>query len=349
MNARKGGGLLLGVAVSGVFLWLVLRALSFQEFLAAVRSADIRWMLAGLGFLGLGYACRIWRWRLMLASCNASLTWGRCSAPFMASVAANNVLPFRAGDVLRATAFSSWLGVPAARVLATLLVERLLDLLSVTAALAVALGLFGAGRAGAQSLFGWGAGAFALIACAVALVLLFSRLLEAPVLRVVRALPNRVAGFSERLEVWVRHLFDTLSALSERSRMATMMSWSFLAWASEACVFYAVARALPDMSAPVAAWAAMPAGALSTMLPLTPGYIGTFHYFVMQAAQALGNPEVAAAAFAFLVHLAFFIPTSLWGGVGFLYWMIARQMSDNLTTNCTGEDLDQSLRKKKPT
>jgi len=240
---------------------------------------------------------------------------------------------------LRGVAFSKWLGVPTARVVTTLLVERLLDLLSVIVALAVALSLFSAGRTGAQSLFGWGAGFFALLACAVALVLLFSSLLEAPILRFVRALPGRAGKLSENLEAQVRHVFDTLSSLAERSRMVTMMFWSFLAWASEACVFYAVARALPDMSAPMAAWVAMPAGALSTMLPLTPGYIGTFHYFVMQAAQSLGNPEVAAAAFAFLVHFAVIIPTSLWGGISFVYWIFARKMSDNLMKNRTGRDL----------
>ncbi|MEM1344509.1 MAG: lysylphosphatidylglycerol synthase transmembrane domain-containing protein [Pseudomonadota bacterium] len=324
MNRRKALSLALGTAVSGVFLWMIFRALPLQDFLAAVARADLRWMLAGLAFFALGYACRIWRWRLMLAQYNARLSWGRCSVPFMVSIAANNVLPFRAGDVLRGVGFSAWLGVPTARVLATLLVERLLDLLSLIVALAVALTLFSGADTGVQSLLGLSASVFAAAGCAVAFVLLFPRVFEPPILWLLRALPARAAGLSQKLQTQVRHVFHTLSSLAEPLRMAVMMLWSFLAWTFEACVFFAVARALPDITAPVAAWVAMPVGTLSTMLPSTPGYIGTFHYFVLQAAQALGNPEIAAAAFAFLVHFALFIPATLWGGTSFVYWIFTR-------------------------
>lgn len=326
MNIRKGLGLAFGFAVSGLFIWLIFRALPVESFLEALHSARWPWILAGLGCFVLGYVCRIRRWWLMLVPYNASLGWGRCAVPFMASIAANNVLPFRAGDVLRGVAFSRWLGVPTARVLATLLVERLLDLLSLILALAVALWLIGAGRTGVQSLFGWSAWAVALVGVVVAVGLLCPRLFEGPLRRMVRAVPGRGGALAARLDAQAADVFQTLAAQARRGRIAVLMVWSALAWAFEACVFYAIARALPDITAPVAAWVAMPVGTLSTMLPSTPGYIGTFHYFVMQAAEALGNPEGAAAAFAVLVHLALFIPATLWGGVCFVYWMLARQM-----------------------
>lgn len=322
MKVRKLFGLALGVTISGAFLWLIFRSIPIKDILAVVRRAEAVWLLAGLGFFILGYASRIWRWRLMLASYNAALGWGRCSVPFMASIAANNVLPFRAGDVLRGVAFSGWLGVPTARVLATLLVERLLDMLCLIIALAVVLGLFSSGGAGIQALFGWSAWFFALAAGAIALILLFPRVFEPPVLWLVRAPGRRAGKFSHQLEVQVQDVFQTLSALATRARMATMIFWSFLAWTFEACVFYATARALPDIAAPVAAWVAMPVGTLSTMLPSTPGYIGTFHYFVMKTAELLGNPEVAAVAFALLVHLMLYIPATLWGGASVVYWII---------------------------
>lgn len=66
----------------------------------------------------------------MLAVHNREIAWSRSAVPFMTSIAANNLLPSRTGDALRAVAFSGCLGVPAARVLATVLAERLMDLLS---------------------------------------------------------------------------------------------------------------------------------------------------------------------------------------------------------------------------
>ena len=103
-----------------------------------------------------------------------------------------------------------------------------------------------------------------------------------------------------------------------------LMLWSLLVWGFEACVFYAIAMALPDITVPVAAFLAMPVGTLSTMLPSTPGYIGTFHYFVTQATSAVGNPEIAAVAFAFLVHLALYIPVTLCGAASFVWWILNR-------------------------
>ena len=332
MTIRKALSLGFGFAVSCVFFWLVFRALPFQAFLEALKRADVFWIMIGLGCFALGYACRIWRWRLMLSSFNEHLSWRRCSVPFMVSIAANNVLPFRAGDVLRGVAFSKWLGVSTARVLATLLVEKLLDLLSLILALAVALNVFSLGGSGLQALLAWSSWAVAAVACAIALILLFPRVFEPAILWMVGTLPGRNGGLAEKLSASVRDVFATLASLAERTRMAMMIGWSFLAWAFEAGVFYAIARALPDITEPIAAWDAMPVGTLSTMLPSTPGYIGTFHYFVMQAAEALGNPNVAAAAFAFLVHLTLFIPATLWGCLCFVYWVFTRNQPSNAFT-----------------
>lgn len=322
MSARKAIGLVLGATISAGFLWLIFRSLPFAELVSAMAQADPAWLSVALGCFALGYACRIWRWRLMLVHINPVLTWRRCSVPLMVSIAANNVLPFRAGDVLRGVAFSGWLGVPAARVLATLLVERLLDLLALIAALGLALYIFGTEQADLASFFGGSAFAVGGLAGLVGLILLFPGIFE-PLFRwMLRALPMR--GLAAKLERQIDHVFHTLATLAARARMAKLIVWSFVAWAFEAGVFYAIARSLPDITAPVAAWVAMPVGTLSTLLPSTPGYVGTFHYFVIQAAEALGNPAVAAAAFAFLVHLSLLIPATLWGGVSFGIWMYSR-------------------------
>jgi glycosyltransferase 2 family protein len=325
MNARKFVSLILGFVVSGVFLWTIFRALPFLDFLQAIQSANSKWILIGVTFFVMGYACRIWRWCLMLSHYNKALSWGRCSVPFMVSIAANNVLPFRAGDVLRGVAFSKWLGVPTARVCATLLVERLLDLLSLILAFSITLNLFSSGQSGMQTIFGWSAWTFAMVAGAIALILLFPHFFKPMVHRVLGALPSQDDGLSTKISAQADHVFQTLASLTKFTQMATLMIWSFLAWVFEACVFYSIARALPGITSPVAAWLAMPVGTLSTMLPSTPGYIGTFHYFVIQVTETLGNPEFAAAAFAFIVHLTLFIPTTLWGGICFIYWIFKRQ------------------------
>lgn len=323
MSIRKTISLGFGFAVSIAFLWLIAQSLSIDDFLAALGGARPFWIFVAFSCFVLGYCCRIWRWRMMLMLYNPSLSWRRCSMPFMISIAANNVLPFRAGDVLRGVAFSKSIGVPTAQVLATLLVERLLDLLMLIMALGLVLIAFRAYSAGVLILFNVSAGGFLLFALFVFLALFFPRFSRMPFRWLFSKNPFQNNRLFQKLEKQVDLIFQALSDLADRSRMAKLMLWSVFAWLFEAGLFFAVARGLSSVSVPEAAWVAMPIGTLSTMLPSTPGYVGTFHYFVMKVFEGFGNTEASAVAFAFLVHLTLFVPATLWGGISFVYWNVA--------------------------
>lgn len=313
----------LGFVVSAFFVWLTLRSIPFGDILAALGAVDLRWMALAFVFFAVGYTCRIERWRRMLAPHAPGLSWRRSAVPFMASIAANNLLPFRAGDALRSVAFSSWLGVPTARVLATLLAERLMDLLTLLLALSLAIAVLGSGN-GLEALLGWSAWFFGAAVLLVALVVLLPRLFEPPVTLMLRGLERLAPKAAAALGAQVERVFDTLEVLASRGQVSTLLGLSVLAWGFEGCMFYAVARALPDLAQPVAALLAMPVGSLSTMIPSTPGYFGTFHYFAMHAMQSQDNSEAASAAFAFLVHFTLYVPVTVTGSICFCYWMHLR-------------------------
>ncbi|HSC81948.1 MAG TPA: lysylphosphatidylglycerol synthase domain-containing protein, partial [Chitinolyticbacter sp.] len=58
----------------------------------------------------------------------------------------------------------------------------------------------------------------------------------------------------------------------------------------------------------------LPVGTLATLIPSTPGYVGTFDYFTVRAMTALGNGQVVATAYALLVHALLWLPPTLAGG-----------------------------------
>ena len=91
----------IGIAIAAFFVWLILKNIDLNELAASFRQAKLAYIGAAVVVFFVGYACRIQRWRLMLTQENTQLRWSQCAGPFMASVAANNVLPFRAGDLLR--------------------------------------------------------------------------------------------------------------------------------------------------------------------------------------------------------------------------------------------------------
>lgn len=310
MNKYLRSGL--GILCAVTFLVLALWQISYQALAEAIVNTKFIFVLLSALMFAVGYACRIERWRLMLVHENPGLGFRRCAGPLMASFAANNVLPFRAGDLLRAFGFNAQLGVSAATSLTTLVVERLLDLLMVVLFLGLALAGFGMA---ASAFVGYSGGLLLLAGAALLALLLFPTLFR-PVLSAfcqrLAPLAPRLAG---RLQEQLDRIFATLAYTSSGATMPRLIIWSFLAWLAEGFVFWFAALALPAVSNPMAAWLAVSVGTLATVIPSTPGYVGTFDYFTAQAMAALGNTPAASAAFAFLVHAVLWVPSTLVGGL----------------------------------
>lgn len=311
----------IGLIVSLAFTWLVVRDLDLQAFWAAMADASMLWISIATAFFFAGYACRVQRWRLMLSDSNPTIGFWRSAIPLFASIAANNVLPFRAGDALRAIAFSRWLRVSTSRVLATLLVERLLDLLSLLIFAALLLSLLAQDLEGAWAALGVGGNLLAAIAIVVLVVLLRPRLFSGPAHFMARLVRRYSTGSGDRLDGIVTRMFDTLAEQARGARMVRLMIWSAFAWALEGCIFYATARALPGITEMAGAVMAFPVATLATLLPSTPGYVGTFDFFAIQMAELAGNPPAAAAAFAVLVHMILWLAATVTGGICLLIWI----------------------------
>jgi uncharacterized protein (TIRG00374 family) len=256
-----------------------------------------------------GYGCRVARWRMMLAAHNGELRWRDCAGPLFASVAANNVLPFRMGDIIRSFGFCKQLGVSQGVSITTLFVERLLDLLMVLLFLAGALAVFPGGE-----LVRWSGLAPVLGVAALSLLLMHPALFEYLADVAARLLRRLAPHFGELLTREVHRSVETIAHVSSARTMAVLIVWSFLAWACEGLVFWFCACALPALDAPSGAWLALPVGTLSTIIPSAPGFIGTFDFFVAQAMTQSGNDPAASAAFAVLVHLMLWIPATVLGG-----------------------------------
>jgi uncharacterized protein (TIRG00374 family) len=308
----------LGIAFATLFVWLIARRVERDSLAQAFTGARLGWIAAALLAFCAGYFCRIERWRSMLARDNPGLRRGACAGPLLAGFAANNVLPFRAGDVLRAFAFNARLGASSGTVLATLFVERLLDLLVVLVLLLAALAAFGLN---AHRIAGLGAVSLIAIGCAI-LGLLFRPQLLAVVVRaagepLARLLPRR----SQRLGAEIDRGLSTLRHLSGGHTMFRLLAWSIMTWLAEGCVFWFAALAVSGLTAPEAGWLALPLGTLATLIPSTPGYVGTFDYFTIRGMTALGNAMAPAVAHALLVHALLWLPPTLAGG---LYLLLRR-------------------------
>lgn len=316
MTFKKFSRLILGMSLATLFVWLIARQINLEELKNAFAGTTAQWILAGLAAFITGYTCRIQRWRLMLNRDNPHIKWHHCAGPLLGSFATNNVLPFRAGDVLRAFAFTERLGVSSGVVVASLFVERLLDLLMVLILFGFVLAVFGLD---VSTFSGIGSITLISIAIGIMLVLLLPKLFAPLALAFGNLIAHIAPKIGQKLIDEINKSLSTLIHLAKGSTMARLVIWSFAAWISEGCVFWCAGLALSSISMPMAGWLALPVGTLATLIPSTPGYVGTFDYFTVRAMEALGNTTGASTAYALLVHILLWLPTTL---AGSLYLML---------------------------
>lgn len=252
----------------------------------------------------------------MLLNDNSLISWKQCAGPLMSSVAANNVLPFRIGDVIRAFGFTERLNITVTTSLTTIVVERLLDMLMLFFALGVALLYF---KVDTSALLGVGGTGLLISAIIILMLLLFPSIFKKIVLYICRLLNKILPKFSGKILAIANNVFASLEYTSKNEVMIKLIFWSILAWFCEGMVFLIIALALPGITHDIAAWLAFPVGTLSTLIPSTPGYIGTFDYFSSQAMMILGNDVVAATTFAFIVHFILWLPPTIIGGIYLLF------------------------------
>jgi glycosyltransferase 2 family protein len=320
----------IGLLVSVVFLYLAFRGQDFGEIRTALRQANYWYVIPALGLYFIGVYIRAFRWGWVLRG----VTQLRTSYLFSVVVIgymANNVLPLRAGELVRSYVLSSRTGMRKTSILATIAVERLFDGLTMITFILVAsifIGLTDQLEAVtfiAAGLFG------ALIA--ILLVLTTSAARTILVSRILPILPNVIRGGAERV---LESVFAGLSVLRRRNDLLVISGLSIIAWLFEASMYLVIAIGF-GLEVGIAAILLVTAVAnLATLIPSSPGYVGPFEAGVLLAlVGAVGIQRELALSFAIVVHAALYLPITLWG-LGYwwresLSWRAVRDMT-------TGED-----------
>jgi hypothetical protein len=95
---------------------------------------------------------------------------------------------------------------------------------------------------------------------------------------------------------------------------------SLVVWTLEAGLFIALLPVFGiEMSLQIGV-IAMCVTNLGLLVPSSPGFIGPFHYFCSQALIAEGVAGPTALVYATLVHLAFYVPVTIWGAGAMLWY-----------------------------
>jgi uncharacterized membrane protein YbhN (UPF0104 family) len=320
--------LLLALALGGGALWLALRKVHFDAFVAALRTVDAGVFALGfLSFLVL-HLLRSVRWGGLVQAVRPEVRFRSylsiCSVGFMLI----NILPFRLGEFARPYLLLEREDVPFGSGMATVLVERVLDVMALgviflgvllyadlpgysieVAGRGEPFDLVSAGRTGIL-------GVLIPVGAAIALLLLAGdRGVD-----LARAVRDRAPGLLKLpFSFGVRFLETFLVALRSLGsvrRAAPVLAWTAALWLLNVLSIYFTVRAF-GFGAAIGFWGAatiLVVICLALIAPAPPGFAGVFEFActVALALFAIGPSE--AAAFAVLLHGSQFLLVTGIGG-----------------------------------
>jgi uncharacterized membrane protein YbhN (UPF0104 family) len=206
----------------------------------------------------------------------------------------NNILPARAGELVRAHAGGQITGHSRALVLATIAAERLLDGVTLSIILAVTVGVFGESFLPPHLADPFIVVAYLFGAAALGVVVVV--LLQGPIHRLLDVLEARLAGGAYGYALRsARSFLLGLSPLVDVRRAPSLIFWSILVWSSELGVFVSVVEAFGASLTFLPTIVFLVAVNFSGLIPAAPGGFGVIELVASQVLQALGvpSPELA--------------------------------------------------------
>jgi uncharacterized protein (TIRG00374 family) len=223
----------------------------------------------------------------------------------------NNLLPLRMGEIARAYLLSRWCGIPYGTTVASLLVERVLDGLSLAVLLLVSLA-FVPDPPGYLFVVGSVAVAGFLAAAALlALAAWRTSVITALAAYVARHLPVKLGALVERL---LGNFARSLALVHDPLRLARLLGLSLLAWCFELGLFFVLLLSFGLPASYPLALLIGSAANFATLVPSSPGYVGTFDGVLINVLRDVtGIAAGPAAAYDVIVHAALFLPVVLVG------------------------------------
>jgi glycosyltransferase 2 family protein len=103
-----------------------LHGVSWTELWEEIRELDWRWVAVGVIADLLVYVVQGWRWSLLLLPVAPVNSWASVGAIYV-GLFANEVLPLRAGELIRCFLMARWSKIPSSVTLASALIERIFD------------------------------------------------------------------------------------------------------------------------------------------------------------------------------------------------------------------------------
>ncbi len=293
MKTKLIAGLLLG----GILVYLSVRGIDFQDVAKNLQGIDGGYLLPVLILMAAMQWLRSVRWGILLSpleKVNQLSLFSVSNVGFLAIMA----IPARLGELARPYLITQHSRIAMSSALGTIVVERILDVLTVLLIAVFVLVLTPAppwmSRASGLLLFAATAATLLLV-----LMILWRGALEKKAEMLAGRLPEKYASGALRL---LRHFIDGFQAMADRRIIVYASGLSLVIWLVDVLIIYLMFLSFHYQLPVSAAFVVMIILIVGIAIPAAPGFVGNWHYFCVLALTLYGISKPDALSFAIVYH-----------------------------------------------
>ena len=304
---QKAASRLLRIGLSAIIivaLVLFARKVNWATTWESIKDANLAILIAAAVVNLASLVLKGLRWWIFLRPVGAESMWLAIKATF-AGAGLNNILVANGGEAARVVFVARAAHVPSAKILATLALERMFELIGYIIMLALSASFLELPR----ELSKWRPVAWAALVGILGLLIFLIRRPEAA--EFVAA--ETVVGWRARISEYMRRFMHTIGGISTGPRFVTAILLSVAVWALQVWTYSLTARAAHFNISLVGTVAAILAVNLGFAVRATPGNVGVFQAAYALIAVAFGMDKDQAIAVAFLIQTQQIIPITLIG------------------------------------
>ena len=291
---RKHLKLWVGLVISAVAVWFALSGINFGQVGDSFSRLNWWWILASLIPYFLNLFMKITRWQLLFSP-SPKIRLGRLWATLNISYLFNTVLPARLGEIVRAYALSRSERISPVRVLSTIFLEKIMDVMTMFIFLIFLLPFLSLGDDIKQAAFITGG----LVVVAFLVCMLMAAFRKQ----------------SEALVRWVlREVLDVLGILLDFKLSLNLWAQSVVLWLMIVVNYMFVAFALNIPLKFELGMVLLIALNLGMVVPSAPGYIGVFEALVkVSLLPFFPGQESMLVSLGLLLHITGYLPVIILG------------------------------------
>jgi len=298
----------ISIALAALFLYLAIRNLDWQIFFTTLKNAQYAYLPIVFLWGSTSYLMRALRLRVLLTSEKrlpiSNVFWAN-----MAGYLGNNILPARAGELVRAAYLARQNNISASFALAVGLVERLIDLIAL-----IVLGSLALSSAGIVSPIFQNAlkGVAVLGLTGLVAIFVLPRLGKLAG-QWIMALPALKEAHKIKLDHFLQQFLSGLKSLHSLKRAALFIGFTGLVWLMDALGIVVLSYILKIPLLLQQAFVLLAALGLSSAIPSTPGYVGVYQFVAVATLAPFEISQADALAYILISQILGYLVVGFWG------------------------------------